>query len=285
MTAVLRTHFTTFASLAILGHSLALNGGSAPTIGTLRCLPPAITPSSPYVLTLFITIVDPTVIPASVNLLSISANGTTTIAGQLNDSGQNGDAIAGDGVYTIQLPVTQPVAGQMQFQASAAFRGQLKRVLSAIISVPVTSDVGLPADPGTAGTLTLAGIDSDNDGVRDDIQRYIALTYPNSARTRAVLTQLATAFQGLVVNSVDTQQSITNATTLGHAFECNAAINGAAIAKVQLFALRAQMLNTIARSQAYLMADQQFTGQLYKLAPTQAAEQALCSFDPNSLSN
>jgi len=42
----------------------------------------------------------------------------------------------------------------------------------------------LPPDPGDTGKATLAGIDSDNDGVRDDIERYIWLTYPASAKTR-----------------------------------------------------------------------------------------------------
>ena len=46
---------------------------------------------------------------------------------------------------------------------------------------------GLPPDPGEAGKATLEGIDSDQDGIRDDIQRYIALTYPDSQKTRAAL--------------------------------------------------------------------------------------------------
>ena len=60
-----------------------------------------------------------------------------------------------------------------------------------------TSSVGgggqtaLPPDPGPAGLATLARIDSNNNGVRDDVARYIALTYPASteADTRSALTQ------------------------------------------------------------------------------------------------
>ena len=40
---------------------------------------------------------------------------------------------------------------------------------------------GLPPDPGEAGRRTLAGIDSDRDGIRDDLQRYVALTYGDYA--------------------------------------------------------------------------------------------------------
>src|SRR5216683_231714 len=46
-------------------------------------------------------------------------------------------------------------------------------------SMTATISITLPPDPGAAGKATLQGIDSDGDGVRDDIQRYIALTYPN----------------------------------------------------------------------------------------------------------
>jgi len=53
----------------------------------------------------------------------------------------------------------------------------------------------LPPDPGAAGKLTLSGIDSDNDGVRDDVQRWIVMTYPNSQKTRAALTQRTKVMQ------------------------------------------------------------------------------------------
>lgn len=36
----------------------------------------------------------------------------------------------------------------------------------------------LPPDPGEAGKATIAGIDSDNDGVRDDVQRLLAVRWP-----------------------------------------------------------------------------------------------------------
>jgi chitodextrinase len=38
----------------------------------------------------------------------------------------------------------------------------------------VINGITLPPDPGAAGKKTLAGIDSDQDGVRDDIQRFLA---------------------------------------------------------------------------------------------------------------
>lgn len=60
---------------------------------------------------------------------------------------------------------------------------------------------GLPPDPGKAGKATLEGIDSDGDGVRDDIQRYIALKYPDEPLIRAALYQYARANQATLLSS------------------------------------------------------------------------------------
>ncbi|HYN27873.1 MAG TPA: hypothetical protein VES94_06210 [Burkholderiales bacterium] len=53
----------------------------------------------------------------------------------------------------------------------------------------------LPPDPGEAGKLTIDGIDSDKDGVRDDVQRYIMDNWGHSQRAVKVLTELAKAKQ------------------------------------------------------------------------------------------
>jgi hypothetical protein len=57
--------------------------------------------------------------------------------------------------------------------------------------------VNLPPDPGAEGKKTLLGIDTDGDGVRDDIQRYIYLTYPDDKKLRLGLTYYAIEFQGV----------------------------------------------------------------------------------------
>ena len=68
----------------------------------------------------------------------------------------------------------------------------------------------LPPDPGEAGKTTLEGIDSDGDGLRDDIQRYIALTYPDSQKTRAALRQAAIALQKIILESPDEESALRN---------------------------------------------------------------------------
>lgn len=53
----------------------------------------------------------------------------------------------------------------------------------------------LPPDPGAEADKTVAGVDANNNGIRDDVELAIFKEYPNSAKTRAVLLQYALALQ------------------------------------------------------------------------------------------
>lgn len=53
----------------------------------------------------------------------------------------------------------------------------------------------LPPDPGADADKTIAGIDANKNGIRDDVELAIFKEYPNSAKTRAVLLQYALALQ------------------------------------------------------------------------------------------
>ena len=52
-----------------------------------------------------------------------------------------------------------------------------------------------PPDPGQEGRKTLEGIDSDHDGLRDDVQRWIYARYPNDESKRKALRQMALQYQ------------------------------------------------------------------------------------------
>lgn len=57
----------------------------------------------------------------------------------------------------------------------------------------------LPPEPGEGNDLTLIGIDANNNGVRDDIERWIALEgAPESSKLRAILLQGAQADQRIL---------------------------------------------------------------------------------------
>ena len=79
---------------------------------------------------------------------------------------------------------------------------------SLVFNINATVHHGLPPNPGEEGKLTIEGIDSDNDGVRDDVQIAITIKYPsNNDETKSALTQLAKALQkGFIKQSNDNPQ-------------------------------------------------------------------------------
>ena len=140
---------------------------------------------------------------------------------------------------------------------------------------------GLPPDPGEAGKATLAGIDSDEDGIRDDIQRYISLTYSTSARTRAGLTQFVKADQSVVLTSADHQASIRSWIEVFHAQECLSTLRPNDYITLT-DELDARLLNTKSRSLAYAAASGQYSGQSYA-APPRDERKVQCNFNPDIL--
>lgn len=114
---------------------------AAPTIGPVAITPPEVLVNSLSVVTVTASIQDPGVIPASVNLQRLNDDGKVVgIVGSLNDSGLNGDAVAGDGVFTIEWIVQPMAAGILRFQVSAGFRGLLRRVSSTPVALAVLGE-------------------------------------------------------------------------------------------------------------------------------------------------
>lgn len=66
----------------------------------------------------------------------------------------------------------------------------------------------LPPDPGPAADETLLGVDANGNGVRDEIERWIALEgAPDSAKLRAALMQKA-RFQQKILEGFTTQEEV-----------------------------------------------------------------------------
>lgn len=56
-------------------------------------------------------------------------------------------------------------------------------------------------DPGTEGKKTLLGIDTDKDGIRDDVQRFLLENYYLKPSIRQALLQLSKYYEKLLINS------------------------------------------------------------------------------------
>ncbi|MEK6827256.1 MAG: hypothetical protein AABX99_02110 [Nanoarchaeota archaeon] len=67
----------------------------------------------------------------------------------------------------------------------------------------------LPPDPGAEADKTIAGIDANKNGIRDDVELVIFKEYPNSAKTRAVLLQYALTLQLQMTLPITNKDTVT----------------------------------------------------------------------------
>ncbi len=149
------------------------------------------------------------------------------------------------------------------------------------VDPPDLPGTGLPPDPGEAGKATLEGIDSDQDGIRDDIQRYIALTYPDSQKTRAALRQFTSAFHKAILQSPDRESALNNVEDMHRAQECLWYIHSRSSIKIS-DSLMAEYLNTMERSLAYLDYNKKLGGTIFGSKDLNEYKTS-CTFDPDSM--
>lgn len=122
-------------SMTVLGGFIGLWAASSPTIPAPTVTPTIIIAGTSTPVTVTVPIADPTLVTSSINLISVDPSGNQTNLGQMHDDGQNGDALAGDGIYSISYSFSPSSALQMSLAVSAIFRGQLKRVMSPSVAL------------------------------------------------------------------------------------------------------------------------------------------------------
>lgn len=162
----------------------------------------------------------------------------------MRDDGRNGDLKRGDHVFSLRLTINELSVGQMHYRVSAAFKRVLQRVLSSTVVVYL-DPFPLPPDPGEAGKQTLAGVDSDADGIRDDIQRFIALSASNDQQ-RMAMTKYARAMQEDIIAPTDETPN-----ARAGAIRCLIFVFGPSGAESQSARLLSKMLNTDGRIVAW----------------------------------
>jgi hypothetical protein len=192
-----------------------------------------------------------------------------------------------------ELSVVRPRDGKDDDGKDHEWRGkksekETKKLLSKPLPVEITvSRIPLPPDPGEAGRRDLLGIDSDGNGVRDDIDRYIAFQFPDSERKRAALTQYAQELQIFLRDSDDKEKTIANA----HAEKgqgCVEYVFWNVENRKSDETLLAEVLNTPDRSKAYVRAESHLGGQVFSgplLSELQSFLKSQCSFDPDMMAN
>lgn len=116
------------------------------------------------------------------------------------------------------------------------------------------------ADPGEEGKKTLTGIDSDNDSVRDDVQRWINETYSFKASTKSALRQMAVSMNKSLEYSNNKNLSNQHSHDIGYAIDCLTWIDNDSFYETERL-LRKNFYNTTDRIKSKIVVDANFHGE------------------------
>lgn len=127
----------------------------------------------------------------------------------------------------------------------------------------VESQIYLPPDPGLNGDSQLLGYDSDGNGVRDDIQRYLELRYFDEAELKAVFYDYASYLLNRMHVANESREFIQNLVKEREpSYWCLKWLdnNYERDYKSEIRELRKKVFNTLARNKANMMFNSKLAG-------------------------
>jgi hypothetical protein len=149
--------------------------------------------------------------------------------------------------------------------------------LSACVQELTEAAPALPVDPGAQGQVTVAGVDADGDGLRDDVQLRIHASYAEgSSRDGAI--QLAKAIQDMLKNGSTKPGALAAGLALNRAVDCLYGLDAAKFGE-QVEDIEGVVVNTGARARAYAKAGAFLSGGTYGVS-TVADNAASCEASP-----
>lgn len=129
----------------VLALALLSAATQAGTLGTPTLTPDRVVAGVATAVTVSVSITDPNYLAGSANLQRLRGDGgVQAVVGLLRDDGRDGDAVAGDKIYTLRTLLTEATAGTVKFQVSAGFRRELKRTTAGPLTLTVDSAVPAP---------------------------------------------------------------------------------------------------------------------------------------------
>lgn len=139
----------------------------------------------------------------------------------------------------------------------------------------------IPPDPGKEkGNATLLGIDSDGDGVRDDVQRYLLANYSDNRPLRNVLSLSASYYLTILSIPLNSKDLLKIFKNHGGRSSCVSTLNGYTLNLGETIApgkaLKKVILNTPERRRDYLEKDQRAAG-FYIAMPLNEITKENCS--------
>ncbi|OGI78026.1 hypothetical protein A3D42_03130 [Candidatus Nomurabacteria bacterium RIFCSPHIGHO2_02_FULL_41_18] len=98
---------------------------------------------------------------------------------------------------------------------------QVEKIHNTRLQLSDVMGENLPPDPGTEADKTIAGVDTNQNGIRDDVELAIFKEYPNSAKKRAVSLQYALALQKqMILPIVNTETLVATVEYKSKASKC-----------------------------------------------------------------
>lgn len=146
----------------------------------------------------------------------------------------------------------------------------------------------LPPDPGEAGKATLLGIDSNDNGVRDDVERAIYLTYKRPVE-RAYMMQASKLYSKYLENPAEAAKSeeldkifFKNTACYGYLkYNLNIEIDNYSQSTVEF--RETQFMNTLERIKAYNIFNQGKSGGSYSVPWGDDFKKEHCDFNVTQL--
>lgn len=132
------------------------------------------------------------------------------------------------------------------------------------VRVVIDDSVEVPWPDPVKNNATISGVDSDNDGIRDDVQRFINLKYANNLKMKLAAKQFATYLQQVLLTIQDKQTNIEMMKKEINSYICWDGISPTDSNKNSK-ELVAKIVNTKERAVAHKKADLNFHGQVTTL--------------------
>lgn len=123
---------------------------AAPVVEAPQTAPTSIEPNAPVNLLVTVPVVrdqaDPIVVPGGAYLMQVDPQSGAMITnfGAMRDDGLEGDAVAGDDVWSLRIAIEEAPADGLGLKASIAFERVIRRVESPITVVPVVQGGNQP---------------------------------------------------------------------------------------------------------------------------------------------
>ncbi len=190
----------------------------------------------------------------------------------------NAISLTAEGYPIVSLPVPPEglTPGQTTENFVVKFHNPTRAQFTAGFVVMAGRD-GLPPDPGAEGKITLQGVDSNGNGVRDDIEIYIELKYGDLLNLKEGLNQFAHTVQnGLTATTKEGSMQAADSQT--RAIECLMYLDPESNAAAEI---ETQAVNTPERFNAWMVHQARLSGQVFPIRSMSEWRNS-CEFDPDN---